>query len=107
MNIQTIKKVGARLRRTPKHLGEIAMESGVEPRIVKEAIRELRIAGVPIVSGQEGYWMWNGKDESWKNFIAQMNKEKARKDELIDAMVEASAKRQLLTVKDAIEELSK
>ena len=44
-----------------KELGAIMGTKDAETRSI---IRELRLKGVPVCSGSEGFWIWNGKDKS-------------------------------------------
>ena len=44
-----------------KELGAIMGTKDAETRSI---IRELRLKGVPVCSGSEGFWIWNGQDQS-------------------------------------------
>lgn len=50
---------------TPRTQKELEDLTGIDRRDVRRLIRELRIDGVKICSGNAGYWIWNGQDESW------------------------------------------
>lgn len=47
-----------------KELGAILGTKDAETRAI---IRELRLKGVKVCSGAEGFWIWNGKDDSWQH----------------------------------------
>ena len=50
---------------TPRTQKELEDLTGIDRRDVRRLIQELRIDGVKICSGNAGYWIWNGKDDSW------------------------------------------
>lgn len=45
-----------------RQLGAILGTKDAETRAI---IRELRLKGFQVCSGSEGFWMWNGEDDSW------------------------------------------
>lgn len=57
--------VRAWLTTTPKTQKELARLTGEHPRRVRMAIGLLRDEGVKVCSGNQGFWLWNGEDESW------------------------------------------
>ena len=44
----------------------------ITPRQLQTAIRDLRMDGVKVCSGDAGYWLWNGKDDSWEHTKRQL-----------------------------------
>lgn len=54
------------LSRTPKTQKELEDLTGIDRREVRKIIRELRIEGMKICSGNAGFWIWDGKDDSWE-----------------------------------------
>ena len=50
----------------------------ITSRELQQTIHDLRMDGVKVCSGSKGYWIWNGKDDSWshtKNQIKSRIKE--------------------------------
>ena len=50
---------------TPRTQKELEDLTGIDRRDVRKIIQELRLEGVKVCSGNAGYWIWNGKDDSW------------------------------------------
>lgn len=50
-------------RENAVNLGTLCDRLGVGPTAIKKAIREERKKGTPILSGREGYWISNDKEE--------------------------------------------
>ena len=55
------------------HLDVLAQLADLHPRAVKECIKEARRAGVPILSGDDGYWL--GTQEEQTQFIDRMQRQ--------------------------------
>lgn len=55
---------------TPRTQKELEALTGIDRRYIKQAIRDLRLEGLPICSGNEGYWIARSEDE--------LNRTKAR-----------------------------
>ena len=41
--------------------------TGLDKRALRIAIRELRLRGYKVCSHNPGYWLWDGKDDSWRH----------------------------------------
>ena len=52
------------LSTTPIKSSELGARMGTKDAETRQIIRELRLKGVPICSGADGFWMWDGKDKS-------------------------------------------
>lgn len=50
--------------KTSKQIQGITGYSDVE---IREAVREARLKGFAVCSGARGFWLWDGKDESWSH----------------------------------------
>lgn len=57
--------VKAWLSTEPKTQAELEALTGIDRRTIRLAIRELRMQGVKVCSGNSGFWMWDGEDASW------------------------------------------
>lgn len=55
---------------TPRTQKELEALTGIDRRYIKQAIRDLRLEGLPICSGNEGYWIARSEEE--------LNRTKAR-----------------------------
>ena len=44
---------------------EIEAALGCSDSEVRAAVHDLRLRGVKVCSGKDGYWLWDGKDSSW------------------------------------------
>lgn len=64
----------------------ITMHTGYCRREIMHAVRALRLAGYSICSGDDGYWMWNGSDESWDATKAQIKSRLIKMATLYSAM---------------------
>ena len=49
----------------PLKTGQICAICNISARELQHAIRDLRMDGVKVCSGDKGYWIWDGKDDSW------------------------------------------
>ena len=61
-------------------------KTGFEKKQLRNAIRELRLAGFKVCSGNNGYWLWDGKDDTWNHTKAQIKSRRYMLDQLIKAM---------------------
>lgn len=52
------------LSKTPIKAKELGAVMGTKEAETRAIIRELRLKGVPVCSGTEGFWIWNGRDKS-------------------------------------------
>ena len=64
--------VRSQLSTVPKTQAEIEANTGINRRIVRKAIGELRDEGMPICSGQLGFWIWDGSDRTLEQTVATM-----------------------------------
>ena len=48
---------------TPRTQKELEALTGIDRRYIKQAIRDLRLEGLPICSGNEGYWIARSEEE--------------------------------------------
>lgn len=48
-----------------KKSSELQAETGMDRRTLMFAVRELRMAGYYLCSGNDGYHLWDGKDNTW------------------------------------------
>lgn len=55
---------------TPRTQKELEALTGIDRRYIKQIIRDLRLEGLPICSGNEGYWIARSEEE--------LNRTKAR-----------------------------
>lgn len=60
--------------------------TGIKPRELREVVRELRMEHVKVCSGDKGYWLWDGHDDSWHRTKARMRSEQKRLHEVLAAM---------------------
>lgn len=44
---------------------EIIKATGYGRRDIMYAVRSLRMSGVQVCSGDAGYWIWDGQDDTW------------------------------------------
>ena len=61
-------------------------ETGLKRRALMHAVRELRMAGYKVCSGDDGYWLWDGQDDSWRKTKAQIRSRMHSMQELYYAM---------------------
>lgn len=59
---------------------------GIKPRELRLIVRDLRMDGVKVCSGDPGYWLWDGHDDSWHRTKARMRSEQKRLNEVLAAM---------------------
>lgn len=61
-------------------------QTGLDKKALREAVRELRLAGYKVCSGNEGYWLWDGLDDSWNHTKMQIKSRMHSMLELYNAM---------------------
>ncbi len=47
------------------HCGDIQDSLGCTDSEIRAAVHDLRMKGVKVCSGRDGYWLWDGKDNTW------------------------------------------
>lgn len=92
MNNEVIKAVAKKLAYKPKSLAEISSATGYDTNAVKEAVQFLRMQGCAICSGGDGYWKWNGKDDSWEHTINRFKAQAKTLNATLNAMKSATRK---------------
>lgn len=55
------------LSNTPIKSSELGARMGTKDAETRAIIRELRLKGIKICSGADGFWIWNGRDDSWNH----------------------------------------
>lgn len=55
------------LSTTPIKSSQLSARMGTKDAETRQIIRDLRLKGVKVCSGADGFWIWNGKDDSWKH----------------------------------------
>ena len=60
------------LSKTPIKSKELGAFMGTKDAETRAIIRGLRLKGVKVCSGAEGFWIWDGKDDSWKHTLNQI-----------------------------------
>lgn len=58
----------------------------ITPRELQIAIRDLRLQGVKVCSGNGGYWLWDGQDDSWAHTKSQIKSRAIKLNILVAAM---------------------
>lgn len=59
---------------TPRTQRELEALTGIDKRQVREIIGLLRDDGIKICSGNKGFWLWNGEDDSYLKTQASMRR---------------------------------
>lgn len=59
---------------TPRTQRELETMTGIDRRQVRDIIGLLRDDGIKICSGNKGFWLWNGKDDSYEKTMATMRR---------------------------------
>ena len=59
---------------------------GIDPRDLRDIVRELRMEHVKVCSGNPGYWLWDGVDDSWERTKARIRSQAAKEHLLLIAM---------------------
>lgn len=79
---------------------EIERLTGADPRQMRHIARELRMEHVKLCSGDKGYWLWNGKDDSWNRTKARIRSHAKREFELLRAMEDVLDGQQTIKLKE-------
>lgn len=74
---------------TPRTQAELEALTGINRREIRALIRELRIDGMKICSGNAGFWVWNGEDASWSRTKTSIARKAAHTFELLNAIKRA------------------
>lgn len=74
MDKKIITKVAKKLTKQPKTLAELSASTGYDTSTVKNVIQFLRLEGCAVCSGAQGYWLWNGRDDSWNKTMRKFEK---------------------------------
>ena len=70
----------------PMRAKEFKALLGIDPRELREVVRDLRMEHVKVCSGDKGYWLWNGHDDSWHRTKARIRSQAAKEHLLLMAM---------------------
>ena len=70
----------------PMRAKEFKTLFGIDPRELREVVRELRLEHVKVCSGDKGYWLWDGHDDSWSRTKARIRSQAAKEHILLMAM---------------------
>lgn len=65
---------------------ELGARMGTKDAETRQIIRELRLKGIKVCSGSDGFWIWNGKDDSWNHTKRQIYSRAKSLIELLKAM---------------------
>ena len=58
----------------------------IKPRQLQQAVHDLRMDGVKVCSGDQGYWIWDGVDDSWNHTKNQIKSRRNKLSMLYSAM---------------------
>ena len=58
----------------------------IKPRELQRAVRDLRMDGVKVCSGDNGYWIWNGEDDTWNHTKRQIKSRIKKLSQMYTAM---------------------
>ena len=58
----------------------------IKPRQLQQAVHDLRMDGVKVCSGDQGYWIWNGQDDSWNHTKNQIKSRIKKLSKMYHAM---------------------
>lgn len=84
-----------RLRNKPLTSKDIRELTGFSDTEIRTAIRDLRMDGYKICSGSNGFWIWNGIDDTWRHTKAQIKSRIKALSELYRAMENLPEKGQI------------
>ena len=73
---------------------------GIDPRKLRIIARELRMEHMKVCSGDNGYWLWDGKDDSWNRTKARIRSQAKREFELLKAMEDVLDGQQTIKLKE-------
>lgn len=59
---------------------------GIDARELREVVRDLRMEHVKVCSGNQGYWLWDGHDDSWNRTKARIRSQAVKEYQLLSAM---------------------
>ena len=59
---------------------------GIDARELRDVVRDLRMDGVKVCSGNAGYWLWDGHDDSWTITKARIRKQAIKEYQLLAVM---------------------
>lgn len=71
---------------TPMRAKEFKKLLGIDPRELRDVVRDLRLDGVKVCSGDKGYWLFNGNDDSWNKTKARIKSQALNELKLLAAM---------------------
>lgn len=71
---------------TPRRSTELQRMTGYTDIEVRDSIRNLRLNGLAVCSGNKGFWLWNGKDDSWRHTKNNIKSRAKKLIELYNAM---------------------
>ena len=74
------------LSTTPIKSSELGARMGTKDAETRAIIRSLRMKHVKVCSGADGFWIWNGKDDSWNHTQRQIYSRAKALFELLKAM---------------------
>lgn len=58
----------------------------VTPRALQHAVRDLRLEHIKVCSGDDGYWIWNGEDDTWEHTLRQIKSRIKKLSDMYSAM---------------------
>ena len=58
----------------------------IKPRQLQQAVHDLRMDGVKVCSGDQGYWIWDGQDDSWNHTKNQIKSRIKKLSKMYTAM---------------------
>lgn len=94
------------LSETPKTQAELEALTGIDRRTIRLAVHDLRAKGYKICSGNRGFWMWDGKDDSWQKTKTTIIRKGASSLRLIYMIAKAEKEEGQITFDDLLGEVS-
>ena len=70
----------------PMRASQFETLTGIKPRELRLIVRDLRLDGVKVCSGDKGYWLWDGHDDSWSRTKDRIRSQAAKEHILLMAM---------------------
>ena len=58
----------------------------ISSRELQNAVHDLRMDGVKVCSGDDGYWIWDGQDDSWNHTKNQIKSRIKKLSQMYAAM---------------------
>lgn len=89
------EKVYLTLGHSGKKSKEIQWELGIDSRTLEQTVRDLRLKGVRVCSGNQGYWISRGDGKDWEHTKAQLWARIKSSYELLKAMENAPSDDQI------------